>query len=109
MSSSSLPSHTLNVKLDHDMVCLSITCHETDGAFCRRACEAGCEDFCGDPDEHVKPVNYCLGVEWISLDNNADECYSGDDVISLHDGMLIDLDWSGDGWQWKPIKEETTA
>lgn len=98
--------HTLKVVLDRDTVCLSIVCHEPDGATCRRACQKGCEDFCANPAEHIKPTNYCLAKEWIDADNNMAECYAGGgDELPLHDGMLINVDWTGDYYEWTAIKE----
>ena len=101
--------HALKVVLDRDTVCVSVVCHEANGAACRRACAKGCEDFCSDPDNHIEPVDYCLAAEWIALDNNAAECYSGNDELPLHDGMRIDLAWAGDYYEWAPSSKPATA
>jgi hypothetical protein len=99
-------NHTLKVVLDRDTVCLSVICHENDGAFCRRGCAYGCEDSCVDPDSHIKPLNFCLADEWISADNNMAECYAGKDELPLHNGMRIDLSWTGEYYEWTAAKTE---
>jgi hypothetical protein len=101
--------HTLKVVLDRDTVCLSVVCHEVDGTHCRRTCDEGCEDICDDPDKHIKPVDYCVAAEWIALDNNMAECYAGNDELPLHDGMSINLDWTGDCYEWTAVKETVSA
>jgi hypothetical protein len=93
-------THALKVVIDKDTVCLSVVCHLLDGATCRRACTEGCEDTCADPDDHIKPVDYCLVAEWINLEGAIAESYSGNDVLPLHDGMAIDVEWTGDDYVW---------
>lgn len=99
-----MPGHTLSVKLDRDVVKLSAKCHEPDGAFCRRACSECEDDHCVDPANHIKPINYCLAVEWLDAGDVHAECYEGaPDKISLSDGMDIGVRWNSfeEGWEWK--------
>jgi hypothetical protein len=91
--------HTLKVTVAPDGLHLGPVCHESDGAWCRRACVKGCEDVCTDLDEHLEPVDYCLAAEWLSIDGISDS-YAGDVEIALYDGMPIKLDWSGEGYEW---------
>ena len=105
-----MKGHTLKVALDRDTVCLSIVCHELDGEFCRRTCNKGCDTACTNPDIHIKPINYCLGVEWVSLDGDAGEAYSGDDELLLCNGMSIDLSWNAfeERWTWTVAAQTPT-
>jgi hypothetical protein len=94
-----MSGHTLRVFLDRDTACVRAVCHEPDGASCRMQCQANCEDFCANPEEHIKPGDQCNAVEWMDLDGTA-ECYAGDDEIPLHDGMAIEVTWDGDRYVW---------
>lgn len=99
-----MSNHTLNVWLDRDTVCLSLACHAKDGATCRRACAAGCEDSCVNPDKHIKSIGYCLAVEWTDINNDLAERYAGGDELRLYDGMPVAINWTGDNYEWTAIK-----
>jgi hypothetical protein len=95
-----MSGHTLRVFLHRDTACVRAVCHEPDEASCRMQCQANCEDFCANPEEHIKPGGHCGAVEWMDLDGTA-ECYAGDDdEIPLHDGMAIEVTWDGERYVW---------
>lgn len=94
--------HVLRVTLDDHSVDLDVECHEPDGAACRLRCDDNeCEGDCNPPCM-LKPVDYCMAEEWISGTDASDACASAAKV-PLRDGMLIDVNWNGDAYEWRPI------
>jgi hypothetical protein len=101
--------HTLSVSISEGYIHLEVECHEQERANCRINCPGDCEDSCYEDSCYrfieKRVPGECVAALWINADS-ADECYIGD-MIPLHDGMRIDVDWSGDNWVWSALAPVT--
>lgn len=92
----------MRVQLDGDSVYLRLECHEEPGTFpCRVVCPDGCETFEQDHQHLLEPINYCNAAEFMACDGMYAESYIGGGEIPLHDGMAVEVEWTGDYYGWR--------
>lgn len=98
----STPLHTLSVYVVNEWLQVDLNCNAAEGSACRMTCPDGCDSWLVDEHEH-ELVDYgqCLAVEWAENTTVA-ECHSGG-TTRLHDGMPVDVEWTGDGWTWNAV------
>jgi hypothetical protein len=103
-----MSGHTLSIKGCKSSVAgwieMGIVCNEHPGeALCRVECVQGCETFEFPFHEHeLVPTQVCNAVEWIDNCDSLKEDYVGPDDQSLSDGIAVEVEWTGDGYTWKP-------
>lgn len=114
MTDNATPSsgHTMRVTLEYDRITLTPICHEPEGAICRVTCAADdpCESFEYPDHEHgLRPLKYCNAVEYLTGDYWPEELCGDKGVVSLYDGMPIEVKWDGDSYTWSAVKAATVA
>lgn len=85
-------------------VLVTIECNEPDGAICRVQCPKGCETYTYPEHEHgLENRDVCNADEWMSAWDDIFDSYNGPEGVRFSDGMEILVEWTGDGYLWKPI------
>lgn len=82
---------------------LTVQCHEPDGAACRVTCPKDCDEWDLVGHEHgLVAIEFCNAVEWITAGElTVAEQYDGPAPAPLHDGMPIEVRWTGVGYVWE--------